>query len=98
MCEVDSALRSIEGDITEEAILEMLDYNINITYKDVEDYCADVERGNDPVYKSYCYYVADDLASRMYERHNFRKDTKTLIKCATVERLTEHLSKPKKVK
>ena len=98
MCEVDSALRSIEGVINEDAILEMLDYNIHLTYKDVEDYCADVERGNDPVYKSYCYYVADDLANKMYERKNFRKDTKMLIKCTTVQALTDQLSKPQKLK
>lgn len=94
MGEVDSALRGVEETLTETSILGILAKNAGITYNDVEDYCADVERGNDPVYKAHCYYVADELATRMYERKQFKKDTSILMRSVSVAEFSEYLNTP----
>jgi hypothetical protein len=85
MCLVDDMLRNAECEITHEMLVDTLDYDVAVTYDDVVDYAAEVEYGNDPVYKAYCYYVADRLANRMIERGTFKKDIQTLIKAKSVE-------------
>ena len=94
MCGIDTMLREIDGTIDDEMLVDSLDYDVSITYEDVEDYCSEIEMGNDPVYKSYCYYVADGLASRMVERNNFKRDIPALLKAKSVEELGMILGQP----
>lgn len=84
MCMVDDMLRSSECCISHETLVDSLDYDVAITYADVEDYTAEIELGNDPVYKAYCYYMADKLACKMLERRNFKKDIQSLLVAKSV--------------
>ena len=97
MCMVDDLVRNADCAITHEMLVDSLDYDVSITYTDVLDYCAEIEYGNDPVYKSYCYYVADMLATRMVERGTFKKDIQALLKAKSVEDLDVVLN-PENVK
>ena len=94
MCMVDGLVRNVDGYISHETLIDLLDYDVAVSYDDVEDYCAEIEMGNDPVYKAYCYYMADIVATKMVERRNFKKDIQELLKTRSVDSFQEILGQP----
>ena len=89
--DIDDALRELES-FTSSSINEMLKEN-NINRKDFEDYLSEVELGFDPVYKAYCYHVSDGLSKKLFDRKDYKRDIKALVKYKNIIDLEIYLNK-----
>ena len=91
---IDTFLRERKQPFTQDTLdILVEEYGVKVT--DIMDFICDIEKGNDPVYKAYSYYISSLIAKILFERKKYKEDIGVLMSSQSVDELYDKFELPK---